>query len=372
VTKLRIIHFDSIDTLRATTVAWDDLWQRSDVTLPSLRAELLAQWVEQFASSDQFHAIGVEAEGRLVAALPLVRRKVARVFDAVAMPCNEWSSSGDLLLDATADDDAALDALAAAIGELPWPLLWLDEAVLDASRWQRLQEALVRAGMTVATHRRWQVGRVELNDHDWPAYKGRWSRKHRQQMAQAARRLADRGEVRLSVGSQLAPDEVAAWMQRGFEVEDRSWKGAAGSSVLRSPGMAEFFVRQAQQAAQWGQLELAMLLCGDRPVAFSYGLTAKGVFHSMKVGYDPEFAQQHPGQLLRYHLLEQFFAQPERKALDFQGPMTAAHAAWLPELQSVGRLAVAPRSRWGRLAVQTYKHVWPCIRALKRPKRGGR
>jgi CelD/BcsL family acetyltransferase involved in cellulose biosynthesis len=369
VIPLHIVHLDSLAALRDRTAAWDDLWQRSDVTLPALRAELLAQWVEQFARSDDFHAIGVEADGRLLAALPLVRRKVARMFDAAAMPCNEWSSSGDLLLDATTDNDATLDALTAAIGELPWPLLWLDEAVLDAPRWQRFEQALVRAGMTVARHERWQVGRVEINDHNWPAYKGRWSRKHRQQMAQALRRLADRGEVRLAIGSQLAPDEVTAWMQRGFEVEDRSWKGAAGSSVLRSPGMAEFFIRQAQQAAQWGQLELALLHCGERPVAFSYGLIAKGVFHSMKIGYDPEFAAQHPGQLLRYHLLEQFFAEPDRKALDFQGPMTAAHAAWLPEVYAVGRLAVAPRSRWGRITVQAYKNVWPFLRDWKRPHR---
>jgi CelD/BcsL family acetyltransferase involved in cellulose biosynthesis len=371
VTQLRIIHFDSLAALRACAEAWDDLWRRSDATLPSLRAELLAQWVEQFAQPQDFHAIGVEADGQLVVALPLVRRKVARLFDAAAMPCNEWSSSGDLLLDATADGDSALDVLAAAIGEMPWSLLWLDEAELDAPRWQRFEQSLVRAGMTVAAHRRWQVGRVAINDHDWPAYKGRWSRKHRQAMAQALRRLAERGDVRLSMGSQLAPDEVAARMQRGFEVEDRSWKGAAGTSVLRSPGMAQFFVRQAQQAAQWGQLELALLHCSDRPVAFSYGLTAKGVFHSMKVGYDPEFAAQHPGQLLRYHLLERFFAEPDRTALDFQGPITAAHAAWLPALCTVGRLAVGPRSRWGRMAVQAYKNVWPCIRVLKGLKRNG-
>ena len=289
---------------------WDDLWQRSDVTLPSLRAELLAQWIEQFAASEAFHAIGVEADGRLVAALPLVRRKVAGLFTAATMPCNPWSASGDLLLDGTFDADSALDALAGAIRELPWPLVWLDEAVLDAPRWQRFQQALVRAGMTVAAHRRWQVGRIEIENHDWPAYKARWLRKHRQQMARAARRLAERGAVRMVLESELAPDEVAARMQQGFEIEDRSWKGAAGGSVLRAPGMAEFFVSQAQQAAQWGQLEIAMLYCGDCPAAFAYGLTAKGVFHSLKVGYDPEFAGQHPGQLLRYYLLERFFAEP--------------------------------------------------------------
>lgn len=365
--QFRSIHVDSLAALRANAEAWDDLWQRSDATLPSLRAELLAQWVEQFASSDRLHAIAVEAEGRLVAALPLVRRRVAGLWDAAAMPCNEWSSSGDVLLDAAADPDAVLDVLTAAIRRMSWPLLWLDEAALDAPRWQRFRQALLRAGMAVAAHRRWQVGLVPI-DQGWAAYKERWSRKHRQKMAWSGRRLAQRGSVRLRVGSRLAAAEVTDWMQQGFAVEDRSWKGAAGSSVLRTPGMAEFFIRQAQQAARWGQLEVVLLDCGGRPVAFAYGLAAKGVFHSMKVGYDPEFAEQHPGQLLRYYLLERMFSEPSYRALDCQGPLTPAHAAWLPEPYSVGRLAVAPRSRWGQLAVRAYQGVWPCVRALKRQK----
>ncbi len=302
-----------------------------------------------------------------MAALPLVRRRLGRLLNIAAMPCNEWSSSGELLLDATVEQASlpapkpagmpALQALAAAIRELPWPLLWLDEAVLDAPRWQGLQQAFVQAGMAVAEHPRWQVGRVVI-DHNWPAYKARWSRKHRQQMAQATRRLTQRGEVRLVVHARLAPDEVAATMRQCFETEDRSWKGAAGGSVLRTPGMAEFFIRQAQQAAQWGQLELAVLHCGGRPVAFSYGLSAKGVFHSLKTGYDPDFARLHPGQLLRYYLLEQLFADPARKALDFLGEMTESHAAWLPQCYTVGRLAVAMRGGLGRLAVWGYKNMW--------------
>ncbi len=137
-TQLRIVHFDSLAALRDNAAAWDDLWQRSDVTLPSLRAELLAQWVEQFAAPERFHAIAVADDSRLSAALPLVERKVARWLPAAAMPCSEWSSSGDLLLDPTADADAVLDELAGGIGQSPWPLLWLDEAVLDAPRWRHL------------------------------------------------------------------------------------------------------------------------------------------------------------------------------------------------------------------------------------------
>jgi len=284
---------------------------------------------------------------------------------AATLPCNEWSGSGDLLLDADDASETALCALAAGIRETDVPLVWLDEAALGAARWRRLQQVLLRAGMGVAGHRRWLVGQVKI-DHDWPAYKARWSRKHRQKMAQAARRLAERGEVRLDVHSRLAPDEVEAMMRRCFEIEDRGWKGTAGTSVLRTPGMARFYVRQAEQAARWEQLEIVVLHCGYRPAAFSYGLSAKGVFHSIKVGYDPEYAQYHPGQLLRYHLLERFFADPERKGLDFQGPMTEAHAAWGPERYAVGRLAVAPRNICGRLAVLAYKHVWPWVRTWNR------
>jgi CelD/BcsL family acetyltransferase involved in cellulose biosynthesis len=356
VSQARIVHLDSLTALRAAAEAWDDLWRRSDVTLPSLRAELVAQWVEQFSQPHRFHAIAVESEGRLVAALPLIERKLGHLWNVAAMPSNEWSSSGDLLLDDSASD-GVLDTLAAAMGQMPWPLLWLDEVVLDARRWQRLHEAMVRAGMTVAAHRRWSVGRVEANG-DWPAYKARWSRKHRQKMAWAARRLAERGDSRLLALSHLPPEEAAPWMCRAFEIEDRSWKGAAGSSVLRSPDIADFFIRQAQEAARWGQLELVFLQCGDRLAAFSYGLAAKGVFHSLKVGYDRQFAEQVPGQLLRYYLLERLFAQPERAGLDFLGPMTEAHAAWLPEPYTIGRLAVAPRRSWGRVAVRAYKDLW--------------
>ena len=100
-THPRIIHLDSLKALRDAAEAWDDLWRRSDATLPTLRAELLAQWVEHFARPGDFHAVAVEVSGLWVAALPLVRRKIGRVLTVAAMPCNEWASCGELLWDAS-------------------------------------------------------------------------------------------------------------------------------------------------------------------------------------------------------------------------------------------------------------------------------
>ena len=378
---LQVLQIKSLESLRELSDVWDNLWLRSRATLPTLRAELLAQWVERFGRPADFFAVAVGTPDKLAAALPLVGHRVGttashadsrhaghvgtsrlrRVYPfsrAAALPCNEWSASGDLLLDEDADAEPALRDLVGGIRDSGIRLLWLDEVELDAPRWRRFLDLCSASGMTVAERRRWQVGRVATDD-DWDSYRARWSRKHRQKMAHSARRLAELGEVRLDVDSRLPFEKVAPLMRRCFEIEDSGWKGKAGTSVLRTPGMAEFYIGQARQAAKLGQLEIVTLYCGERPISFSYGLTAKGVFHSTKIGYDPRFADYQPGQLLRYFLLERYFADPERKFFDFQGPMTPSHEAWLPELYTIGRAIVAPRGLPERIAVWAYKRIWP-------------
>jgi len=216
----------------------------------------------------------------------------------------------------------------------------------------------------VHAHPCYQVGRVDTTG-DWQAYRRSWSRKHRQQMAAAARRLAKRGTVRLEVLTDLHPDEVERPLRLGFELEKRSWKGAAGTAVLSVEGMFDFFLQQARQLAARGQLELSFLYCGTTTVAFAYGQRAKGVYHSCKVGYDPQFGSCSPGQLLRYYMLERFFSLPEYQTLDFLGPMTEAHAHWRPETYTVGRLAVGLPSLRGRALVAAYRHLWPWVRRCR-------
>lgn len=351
---LQIVQLNSIGELRAAAAVWDDLWWRSDVTIPTYRAELVAQWIEHFAPDADFHALVVQDGRDWVAVLPLVRRKSGRVLNAGTLPLNEWVSRGELLLDPDADVDAVLDTWLAAATRLPLHLLRFDEVALDAPYWRAFQRAVSRAAMAADFRPQYPVAWIET-DHDWEACRKRWSRKHRQAMSRALRRLAKQGEPSFTSLSELAPDDVEAWMRSGFDIEDRSWKGRAGTSVMRTRGMFEFFTRQAVQLAAWGQLDLHFLESRGRPVAFAYGMNAKGVYHSCKIGYDPEYAFCKPGQLLRYRMLEAFHADPDRRAIDCIGPMTEAHRSWRPATHAVGRVVVAPRSVLGRLAVLAYR-----------------
>lgn len=363
VNRPRLVHLASIADLRAAAAAWDDLWQRSEVTMPTARAETLAQWLDQFAPQADFRALVVEDRGQWIAALPLVHRKLGRIVDAGVLPSNEWSLCGELLLDPGAEADAALDALVAALDELPWPLVWLDEVPLDTPRWQALMEAVKRAGLPVDCRGQFQMGRIETG-RDWQIYRKQWSRKHRQGTARAARRLAEEGDVQLRFISELAEQEVEPYLRRGFEIEDRSWKGTAGTSVLRTPGMFDFFRRQAEQLARWGQLELGFLEIDGRPIAFSYGPAAKGVYHSIKIGYDPAYAACRPGHLLRYHTLERLFLDPAWHAIDYMVPIEVQRK-WRPAVYTVSRMVIAPRGMLGRMVLHAYKNWWPLVRRLR-------
>ncbi|MBN2580009.1 MAG: GNAT family N-acetyltransferase [Pirellulales bacterium] len=355
---------NSVEELRSAAADWDDLWQRSDVAAPTARAELVAQWVEAFAPRSGFRAAVVRDQGKLVAALPLVRKRLYRVLSAAMIPANAWlPTGGGLLVDADRATDQVMGLLVGTIAELPQQVVWLDEVALGVPRWQAFWKAVGRAGMPLSIQERYPVGVIGI-DHDWEAYRESWSRRHRRKLGWAFRQLTDRGELNFTIRSQIPPDDMETQLRRGFEIENRSWKGSAGSSVF-ARGVFPYFVRQAKQLAVWGQLRLAFLTLEDRPIAFCYGFAAKGVFHPLKIAYDPEFGEFSPGMVMFHGLLEQLFHDPEYCAVDTVGLLTDTLAHWRPRPYMVGIAMIAPRRAFGRLATFGHQHWWPTLRRLK-------
>ena len=174
-TRPRLRQIDSVEGLRRLAAPWDRLWERSEVTLPTARAELVAQWVEQFGAGRALRVLVVEAGGELVGALPLAGRRTHRVLPVGDVTWNYWSPNGELLVDPEADVPAVLDLLVAGLEETRWPLLWLDLAPLETSRWQSLLGALVRRGLAADVHLRYRIGQAEM-DGDFETYFAQRSR----------------------------------------------------------------------------------------------------------------------------------------------------------------------------------------------------
>ena len=158
----RCVVFRSSAELRAVATAWDDLWQRSAITRPTLRAELVAQWVDDFAADQRFRALAIERDGQFIAALPLVTQRLSRFVRAGGLTTNDWSPCGDLLLDEGPHAAEALGVLLRGMRTLPWSLYCFDAMIDPAPRWQAFRQALQRARMPFVERQRFRVGIIDV------------------------------------------------------------------------------------------------------------------------------------------------------------------------------------------------------------------
>ncbi len=350
---LRVETLTSAEQIRQCAEAWDGLWQRSAVTLPTVRAELVAQWIEYFAPHRLVQAVVVRQGQTLLAALPLVERRIAGLLRAGDLTSNFWSPNGELLVDAVACNPELMAAIVDSLAALPWHWLWLDLVPAASGAWPAFTSALAAARLPQRTVHRYDIGQVAIAG-DFAAYQNDRPKNLRRSLHRDLKRLQSSGPVHMRWQTAFAPHEVEPALRAALAIEQRSWKAARGQPVLDHPRLFEFYVRQCRQLAHWGCLRIATLEHAGRPIAFELGWAGKGVYHSFKAGFDEEFRQSGPGQLLRWMLLEECFARGDVRCVDFQGPVTQALAAWASGTYPLCRLVVGTGSVRGRALVAAY------------------
>jgi len=363
--RVKIHHLNSLERVEAIGGAWDELWQRSANMFPSTQSAGISQWMRHFASSHNFHAIAIQHNNKLQAALPLVEQRWKRVFSVASLPGNEWSPIGNLMLDWSDDSPTAITKLVAALDETRWSLLRFDPIRLDALQWRLLSDALKQSGHPLYVEKLFDVGQVDV-DGDWTTYFQSRSRNLRKDLGKAWRRLSATGHVELSLHIDPNDAQLTELMWQGFEVENRSWKNRQGTSVLRTPRMLDYYTQQAALLRDRGQLQLSMLNIDGHPIAFEYGWHSHGTYYAFKVGYDETFERHSPGQLLRMKLIEHFFADDYTTTIDFFGPLNHALAAWSTVSFTIGRFIVGRPTIVGRTIVDTYRRL-RSIRQRLRP-----
>ncbi|TWU40807.1 GNAT family N-acetyltransferase [Novipirellula artificiosorum] len=360
-----LLSLSGLASLREHAVAWDDLWSRSVTASPTCRAELMVLWVERFALNSEFRALVVQRQGRWVAALPLVSRRLSRIGAAAGLPVNDWSQCGDLLLDESADVEETLRCLASGFGQLPWSLLWLDGARIETFRWQRLQHVLEKSGCKVVSESRFNVGWLELKPR-FDEQQKCWSKGFRKDLRRSQRRLAEQGHLELKLHTDMGASDLEGLFDRVLQVDQQSWKAKSGTAIQDSEGLADFYLSQARQLAAHRELVLAFLELEDQPIAFEIGWLAKSVYHSFKVGFDQRFAKYSPGQLMMSLLIEEMIRASHATAIDCIGPLSEATERFLPGSYTIGRMLIANPASWtGRGMLSLYGNLMPLLRRVR-------
>ncbi len=352
-------------------VEWNELWERSAVTHATARWEQILNWQRTFAPAARLLAVTVHEGEHLRAALPLVQGRARRIIPVWRSLWSHWAWAGDLLVDSlSSHPDAVFAHLVNGIRSLGRPWLWFDAVDLGQARWQELLAALDRRNMAHVARDRFPVGKIVIHGpnapRDWTAYQASWSGNFRRQMRKMVRRAEELGGVQLEIHQPHNRLDIAELLQRGFAVEDRGWKGAASSSVLRTPIAMRFYQEQAESLAKEGQLELAFLRHQGIDIAFEYAWFSKGVYCTPKVGYDEQYSHLSPGQLIRYLTLERFFNDPTRREFDFVGPLAEATAKWTNETYNISSLIVSTGGLGSNISLRTAERVGPKLAQLAR------
>ncbi len=353
----------NVEELSQIAEAWNRLLAKSDVSLPTLRAEVLIHWARFFRCEEDFSAIVVEDGNAIVAALPLMHRVKKKILPVATLAKSDWAETADLLMARDCDHSKASWEMAKAIRNLNVPLLWIDGVPFDNPSWQALIVAMNDQNLKTHVELKHYVGLVEI-EKDWERYHQRLSKGHRKKLRKANRLALLQGQLHFMVLRNLSQSQIRAALQEGFEVEHRSWKSESGTSVLATDGMLDYYVESAMILADAGALEILNLRLDGKLIAFEMGYVGKGTYYSFKIGYDAEFASLSPGQLLMAHQIEACIDGQDRRWIDTVGIMSDATSKWATHCAPRGRVMLST-GVLGNQVIKANQHLVPLYRKLR-------
>jgi CelD/BcsL family acetyltransferase involved in cellulose biosynthesis len=134
-------------------------------------------------------------------------------------------------------------------------------------------------------------------DESWLEPERHLSSRRRSDLRRARRRAEQQGDVRGEIISPTPP-QVDSLLETAFAVEARSWKGGAGTALSNDPVRGGHLRRFASWASGAGILRICLLHIGEATAAMQIAVEHNSALWLLKIGFDPEFANCSPGNLL--------------------------------------------------------------------------
>jgi CelD/BcsL family acetyltransferase involved in cellulose biosynthesis len=286
----------------------------------------LQLWMDHFGAwSELTVLLGRDAEGGLVAALPLLETRV-RMFGLsvrlLASPTNEHSGRFDLL---AVHPEQAAGALVAHLGARGgWDVLRLSDVAQGAAA-LHLVHAAEAAGLQVGVAPGPRSPYLSLPS-SVEAFERDRSKNVRSSLRRRRRRLLEQGPVTLERVC-TADAGLPRRLMEAFQLEANGWKGRAGTAILQDGRTHGFYAGLALQAADRGQLWLSILRSKEQAIAFDLGLKDGARYLSFKHGYAEAFGEYSPGQLITWDLLRDCIDRGISE-FDFMGEDAECKRAW--------------------------------------------
>lgn len=310
--------------------AWTALAAEASEPNPFAEAWFVRPGLEHLAP-DGVRLLELQDAGHLLGLLPVTLAE--RYGRAPIRHVQNWRHGNDFLgtpLVRAGRESEFWAAVLARLDGARWApgFLHIDGLVEDGPVHRGLIEAARALGRPAPTVHRSKRALLDSRATPEGYYADTVRKKKRKELGRLARRLADLGEVTSATLSDAG--DLTAWCDLFLALEDRGWKGRAGSSLASDPATAAFFRAAMAGAAAAGRLDFRRLDLDGAPVAMLISfVTPPGAF-SFKTAFDESFARFSPGVLIQ---------------LDNLGLMTREEIDWIDSCAAEGHPMID--SLWG-------------------------
>lgn len=134
----------------------------------------------------------------------------------------------------------------------------------------------------------------------WEAFLSGRSRNFRRTIKRKYQALEEAGGAEVRHTTEPTPDQLR---ESVYDVSTRSWQGARGLAVASSESGRAFYDAVASGRGEL-ILELSTVHMTGRCVAYLLAVRYGRVVHAFDTGFDPAFAEQSPGLVVHFRLLE--------------------------------------------------------------------
>jgi len=128
-----------------------------------------------------------------------------------------------------------------------WSLIKFEDVAIESTRWQSFSRALKTKGHLIRESSACPIAVTDVLQ-DWSAYQASWSGNHRSAVKKGIKRLNELGDIEIERFHQHHVGDLNRVLTECFELENRTWKGEAGTSVLKSD-MLDYFMSSRTKSA---------------------------------------------------------------------------------------------------------------------------
>ena len=317
--ELQVEEINGLGELASVDADWHDLWLRTEDASFFHSPE----WFQAAHSHDPLECglriLLVRGQDNLIGILPLVLRSEPRrlgTFRVLTYPLNDWGPYyGPIGPQPKETLRAGLEYLQNR--KRDWDLLdlrWTPPEDRDPADTLSTLESL---GMNFRTRLRHHTSIVDLTD-TWDAFVKQRSKNWRSHYRRRHKRAAQAGEIQhvryRPRGAEFGESDPRFDLyDTCVALAEKSWQGSSETGNTLCHSSVRDLLRSVHvQAAHLGCLDMNLVYLNGEPISFAYNYHHRGHVFALRLGYDPEFANLGPGNLVEELAIQDSFARGDR------------------------------------------------------------